>query len=206
MCELTAHRIAVEENRPVEMDVRPGLVLSPATRRPAVLLSYFALRDVGVLLDAVRRSGLAGRAAVYVGSYGVNPRAANPIHEEGCLYAPMLALRNVAPSPLPRTAAGRVAAVQSRRSSRRSLRRRWRRSTPTPNHTSAPTSAAKRVSNQTGHVKSQNRNLTVTSSVFWAMKVPSAATPEIDAMAHPRVAHLPPRPRCSCRHRRFAGP
>jgi hypothetical protein len=53
---------------------------------------------------------LSERAAVYVGSYGVNPRAANPIHEEGCLYAPMLGLRNVVPSPLPRTAAGRVAA------------------------------------------------------------------------------------------------
>jgi hypothetical protein len=40
----------------------------------------------------------------------VNPRAANPAHEEGCLYAPMLALRNVTPSPLPRTADVRVAA------------------------------------------------------------------------------------------------
>ena len=40
----------------------------------------------------------------------MNPRAANSVHEEGCLYAPMLALQNVAPSPLPRTAAARVTA------------------------------------------------------------------------------------------------
>jgi hypothetical protein len=89
----------VEEDRPVE-----------TTRRPVVLLSYFTLRDLGVLLDAVRRSGLGRRATVYVGSYGANPRAATAIGEAGHLYAPMLALRNVAPSPLPPTARGRVAA------------------------------------------------------------------------------------------------
>ena len=79
-------------------------------RRPTVLLSYFALRNLGALLDAVHRSGLTGRAAVYVGSYGVNRRAADAAHEAGCLYAPMLGLRNVVPSPLPPTAARRVAA------------------------------------------------------------------------------------------------
>ncbi len=84
--------------------------MSELAPQPTVLLSYFALRDVGVLLDAVRRSGLARKAVVYVGSYGVNPRAANAIHEEASLYAPMLALRNVTPSPLPGTAARRVAA------------------------------------------------------------------------------------------------
>jgi hypothetical protein len=81
-----------------------------ASRRPTVLLSYFALKDVGVILDAVRRTRLTEQATVYTGSYGVNPQAANPVHEEGCLYAPMLARRNVTPSPLPRTAAARVAA------------------------------------------------------------------------------------------------
>jgi hypothetical protein len=66
---------------------------------------------------------LTERATVYVGSYGVNPRATNPIHEEVCLYAPMLALVNVAPSPLPRTAAARVAAG---REAGRSFRDRMR--------------------------------------------------------------------------------
>jgi hypothetical protein len=79
-------------------------------RRPVVVLSYFTLRDLGTLLDAVRRSGLAGKADVFVGSYGVNPRTANAVHEEGTRYAPMLGLRNVFPSALPRTAARRVAA------------------------------------------------------------------------------------------------
>jgi len=79
-------------------------------RRPVVVLSYFTLRDLGTLLDAVRRSGLAGKADVFVGSYGVNPRTANAVHEEGTRYAPMLGLRSVLPSPLPRTAAGRAAA------------------------------------------------------------------------------------------------
>lgn len=58
----------------------------------------------------MRRSGLTKRADVYVGSYGVNPQATNAVHEEGLRYAPMLALRNVLPSPLPPTAARRVAA------------------------------------------------------------------------------------------------
>jgi hypothetical protein len=53
---------------------------------------------------------LARRAAVYVGSYGVNRRTADAVHESGFRYAPMLALRNVVPSPLPPTAALRVAA------------------------------------------------------------------------------------------------
>jgi hypothetical protein len=79
-------------------------------RRPTVLLSYFALKDLGALLDAVSRSGLAGRATVCVGSYGVNRRAADAVHEAGLRYAPMLALRTVVPSPLPPTAARRVAA------------------------------------------------------------------------------------------------
>jgi hypothetical protein len=88
----------------------PFGMMSTLPRRPIVLLSYFALRDLGSLLDAVRRSGLAGRAVVCVGSYGVNRRAADAVHEAGFRYAPMLALRNVAPSPLPPTAARRVAA------------------------------------------------------------------------------------------------
>ena len=53
---------------------------------------------------------MARRAAVYVGSYGVNRRTADAVHEAGFRYAPMLALRNVVPSPLPRTSAQRVAA------------------------------------------------------------------------------------------------
>jgi hypothetical protein len=84
--------------------------MSRLRRRPTVLLSYFTLRDLGTLLDAVRRSGLSQRATVYVGSYGANRRAAALVQEEGCVYAPMLALRNVLPSPLPATAARRVAA------------------------------------------------------------------------------------------------
>jgi hypothetical protein len=92
-------------------------------RRPIVLLSYFTLGDLGALLDAVRRSGLTKRAAVCIGSYGVNPRAANAVHEGGSLYAPMLALRNVLPSPLPRTATRRVAAG---REAGRSFRDRMR--------------------------------------------------------------------------------
>src|SRR5215510_13272721 len=83
--------------------------MSGVAPRPTVLLSYFTLRDLGTLLDAVRRSGLNQRATVYVGSYGANRRAASLVAEEGCLYAPMLALRNVLPSPLPPTAARRVA-------------------------------------------------------------------------------------------------
>jgi hypothetical protein len=79
-------------------------------RRPIVLLSYFTLRDLGALVDAARRSGLTERATVYIGSYGVNSRAANAVHEESSLYAPMIALRNVLPSPLPPTRARRVAA------------------------------------------------------------------------------------------------
>jgi len=79
-------------------------------RAPTVLLSYFALRDLGPLLDAVHRSGLGQRATVCVGSYGASARAAGLVQEEGYVYAPMLALRNVLPSPLPRTAAKRVAA------------------------------------------------------------------------------------------------
>jgi hypothetical protein len=79
-------------------------------RRPIVLLSYFTLGELGSLLESVRRSGLTKSAAVYVGSYGVNPRAANAVHEGGLLYAPMLALRNILPSQLPATPARRVAA------------------------------------------------------------------------------------------------
>lgn len=85
-------------------------VVISSSARPTVLLSYFALRDLGVLLDAVRQTGLNTRAAVYVGSYGASPRAASLVHEEGCSYAPMLALRNIAPTQLPPTTAGRVAA------------------------------------------------------------------------------------------------
>jgi hypothetical protein len=79
-------------------------------QRPVVLLSYFTLRDLGNLLDAVRRSGIAKQADVYIGSYGANPRTANAVHEEGTRYAPMLGLRTVLPKPLPPTGARRIAA------------------------------------------------------------------------------------------------
>jgi hypothetical protein len=82
-----------------------------------VLLSYFTLRDLPTLLDAVRRTGLTKRAIVQIGSYGVNRRTANEVHEADCSYAPMLAVRLVAPSardlaaltPARRVAAGRAA-------------------------------------------------------------------------------------------------
>jgi hypothetical protein len=93
--------------------MRPPCATSPlaisSSTRPTVLLSYFALQDLRVLLDAVRQTGLNTRASVYVGSYGANPRAASLLNEEGYSYAPMLALRNVA-TQLPPTTAGRVAA------------------------------------------------------------------------------------------------
>src|SRR6478672_2891577 len=79
-------------------------------QRPVVVLSYFTLRDLGNLLDAVRRSGIVEQADVYIGSYGPNPRTANAVHEEGTRYAPMLGLRTVLPKPLPSTAARRIAA------------------------------------------------------------------------------------------------
>jgi hypothetical protein len=92
-------------------------------RAPTVLLSYFTLRDLGALLDAVGRSGLSRRATVYVGSYGASPRAGALVQEEGYLYAPMLALRNVLPSPLPSTVARRVASGrEAGRSFRDSIR------------------------------------------------------------------------------------
>ncbi|MGZ4317640.1 MAG: hypothetical protein ACXVRS_17695 [Gaiellaceae bacterium] len=77
-------------------------------QRPVVVLSYFTLRDLGNLLDAVRRSGIAEQADVHIGSYGPNPKTANAAHEEGTLYAPMLGLRTVLPKPLPLTAARRA--------------------------------------------------------------------------------------------------
>jgi len=97
--------------------------MSPLRGVPTVLLSYFTLRDLGALLDAVSRTGLSQRATVYVGSYGASLRAAALVQEEGCVYAPMLALRSVLPSPLPATAAGRVAAGrEAGRSFRDSMR------------------------------------------------------------------------------------
>jgi hypothetical protein len=86
-------------------------------RRSTVLLSYFALRDLPALLNAVRETGLAKRATVHVGSYGVNRRAADQVHEADCSYAPMLALARVAPrarelaalTSAQRVAAGRTA-------------------------------------------------------------------------------------------------
>ena len=71
--------------------------MSAASPRRPVLLSYFTLRDLPALLAAVRATGLADRAIVHVGSYGVNRNAANAVHEAECGYAPMIALRNVAP-------------------------------------------------------------------------------------------------------------
>jgi hypothetical protein len=97
--------------------------MSPLRTAPIVLLSYFTLRDLGALLDAVNSTGLNKRATVYVGSYGASLRAADLVQEQGCVYAPMLALRTVLPSPLPPTAASRVAAGrEAGRSFRDSMR------------------------------------------------------------------------------------
>jgi hypothetical protein len=60
--------------------------MSPLRRAPTVLLSYFRLRDLRALLDAVARTGLSQRATVYVGSYGASLRAAALVQEEGCVY------------------------------------------------------------------------------------------------------------------------
>ena len=82
-----------------------------------VLLSYFTLRDLPALLAAAHATGLTDRAIVHVGSYGANPRAAKAVREAECRYAPMVALRNVAPgarrlaamTSTQRVAAGRAA-------------------------------------------------------------------------------------------------
>ena len=65
--------------------------------------------------------------------------------------------------------------------------------TPRPNHTNAPSRADTIVSSQSGQVKSQNKKLSLTSSVFCTMKIANSAMPEMDAIAPP------PRPA------RFAG-
>jgi hypothetical protein len=91
--------------------------MPPAPARRPLLLSYFTLRDLATLLGAVRSTGLAERALVHVGSYGVNRNAANAVHEAECRYAPMIALRLVAPparrlasmTSAQRVAAGRAA-------------------------------------------------------------------------------------------------
>jgi hypothetical protein len=56
---------------------------------------------------------------------------------------------------------------------------------PNPIHTSAPTSAVTRVKSQSGQVKFQNRKWSVTSSVFWNMKMMRTANPESEAIAPP---------------------
>jgi hypothetical protein len=91
--------------------------MSASPARQTVLLSYFTLRDLPALMNAVRQTGLAERAIVNVGSYGVNRRAADAVHEADCRYAPMLTLSRVAPParelasmrPATRLAAGRAA-------------------------------------------------------------------------------------------------
>jgi hypothetical protein len=97
--------------------------MSRLGRAPTVLLSYFTLRDLGTLVDAVHRSRLDQRATVYIGSYGASSRAGALVQEEGCVYAPMLALRSALPSPLPTTAARRIASGrEAGRSFRDSMR------------------------------------------------------------------------------------
>src|SRR2546430_10891104 len=78
-----------------------------------MLLSYFALGDLPALLAAAHATGLTDRTTVHVGTYGVNRNTADAVHKAECRYAPMIALRNVAP-PARRlaamTSAQRVAA------------------------------------------------------------------------------------------------
>jgi hypothetical protein len=58
-----------------------------------VLLSYFEPKDVPTLLSQVRRARLPADVAVYVGSYGPNPRVAQQVAELASgRYAPMFAL------------------------------------------------------------------------------------------------------------------
>jgi hypothetical protein len=91
--------------------------MSASPARRTVLLSYFTLRDLPTLMDAVRRTGLTTHATVHVGSYGVNRRAANEVQEADCSYAPMLTLSRVAPparelaamTPARRVSSGRAA-------------------------------------------------------------------------------------------------
>src|SRR2546423_2530729 len=62
--------------------------------RPAVVLAYFELVDLRHILAAVRATGLAERASLSIGNYGVDVRTAARIREgPGARYAPMLALR-----------------------------------------------------------------------------------------------------------------
>ena len=48
--------------------------------------------------------------------------------------------------------------------------------TPNPNHTNAPNSAITTLNSHSGQVKLQTRKLSVTSSVFWIMKMSSNPT------------------------------
>src|SRR5919197_127729 len=62
--------------------------------RPPVLLSYFELKDLRYIVAAARSTGLAERANLSIGNYGVSVATAARIRElPGARYAPMLALR-----------------------------------------------------------------------------------------------------------------
>lgn len=63
-------------------------------QRPPVVLAYFELDDLQHILAAVRATGLAERASLSIGNYGVSvPTAARIREVPGVSYAPMLALR-----------------------------------------------------------------------------------------------------------------
>ena len=66
-----------------------------------------------------------------------------------------------------------------------SPRRRWRRMMPSPSQISAPRVADKRTTNHSGHVNSQKKSWSVTSSVFCTMKMTSRAPPVNATMAPP---------------------
>lgn len=94
-----------------------------------MLLSYFALRDLPALLAAAHATGLTDRTTVHVGTYGVNRNTADAVHKAECRYAPIIALRNVAPparrlaamTSAQRVAAGRAAGRHFRDQMRSSL-------------------------------------------------------------------------------------
>src|SRR5512144_2515930 len=90
--------------------------------------------------------------------------------------------------------------------SRRGRRRRWRRSTPSPIQRIAPSTATRRVDIHSGHVKLQNRNCSVTYSVFCAMKMTSRPPPTSAAITPPlrRPPSVPSVPFALLPSRRFA--
>jgi hypothetical protein len=61
---------------------------------------------------------------------------------------------------------------------------------PRPNQIAAPSAADTMINSQIGQLNVQNRNVTVTSSVFWKMNAINAATPEPLAIA-PALTAVP---------------